>query len=99
MATGSCWAFSTTGSLEGAYQIATGTLKSFSEQERPEYDAWEAEGNSLFDFLDSHVGYVEVLWKGRVQQVSFPLPRYHKYFKKSSRQAFLLNASKYRLGE
>merc|ERR1711998_791884 len=30
---GSCWAFSTTGSVEGAYQIATGQLKSFSEQE------------------------------------------------------------------
>jgi len=30
---GSCWAFSTTGSTEGAYQIATGSLKSFSEQE------------------------------------------------------------------
>jgi cathepsin L len=28
---GSCWAFSSTGSLEGAYQISTGTLKSFSE--------------------------------------------------------------------
>ena len=29
---GSCWAFSTTGSVEGRYQIANGTLKSFSEQ-------------------------------------------------------------------
>jgi len=30
---GSCWTFSTTGAVEGAYQISTGTLLSFSEQE------------------------------------------------------------------
>ncbi len=30
---GSCWAFSSTGSLEGAHFIATGTLESFSEQQ------------------------------------------------------------------
>jgi C1A family cysteine protease len=29
---GSCWSFSTTGALEGAYQIKNGNLKSFSEQ-------------------------------------------------------------------
>lgn len=30
---GSCWAFSSTGALEGAWQIATGQLQSFSEQQ------------------------------------------------------------------
>ena len=35
---GSCWAFSTTGALEGAYQIAGNPLTSFSEEELVQCD-------------------------------------------------------------
>jgi len=35
---GSCWAFSTTGSVEGAFQIANGQLKSLSEEDLVQCD-------------------------------------------------------------
>eukprot|EP00286_Rhodomonas_abbreviata_P009199 CAMPEP_0181322596 /NCGR_PEP_ID=MMETSP1101-20121128/19313_1 /TAXON_ID=46948 /ORGANISM="Rhodomonas abbreviata, Strain Caron Lab Isolate" /LENGTH=337 /DNA_ID=CAMNT_0023430521 /DNA_START=29 /DNA_END=1042 /DNA_ORIENTATION=- len=60
---GSCWSFSTTGSLEGAYQIKYGSLKAFSEQELVSCDTGGADAgcnggwmDDAFDFVKSNGG-------------------------------------------
>lgn len=54
---GSCWSFSTTGALEGAYQIKTKNLVSFSEQELVSCDTTDAGCNG--GWMDDAFTYIK----------------------------------------
>ena len=68
-ACGSCWAFSRTGSLEGAHFVATGELLSFSEQQLVSCNKTSINQGCNGGFQDEAYKYCEADAKAKLESV------------------------------
>jgi len=75
---GSCWAFSTTGAVEGAEQIATGTLTSFSEQQLVDCSKENSACNGgLMDYAFKYIETAPLM-----TEAAYPYTGHHSWLSK-----------------